>query len=69
MRYTDVTDAAYVDAGHTAIRCMVQFEAFPVPVPFLAMASDIEAHGRQLFGELVAGEHGPIADYTAPEHA
>lgn len=66
MEYETVTSAAWWNAEKTAIRCDVKFSYYPQPLPFLAMASDVEAHGRQIFAELVAGEHGSIADYVPP---
>ncbi|MEM5366695.1 hypothetical protein V4C53_11710 [Paraburkholderia azotifigens] len=69
MRCLDVKSSVYADADHTAIRCEVLFEGLPAPVPFLAMASDCEAHGAQLFVDLVAGKYGPIADFEPEEGA
>jgi len=32
-------------------------------LPFTADSTDVEAHGRQIFADLVAGKYGPIAEY------
>jgi hypothetical protein len=34
------------------------------PIPFAASASDVEAHGRDIFERAVAGEFGPISAYV-----
>lgn len=36
------------------------------PFPFTASAEDPMGFGAALFAELVAGKHGPIAEYVAP---
>ena len=35
-------------------------------LPFTASKNDVEAHGRQIFEDLVAGKYGAIAEYVAP---
>lgn len=56
----------YTDAGHTKVLLIVKFEGFPTAMPFLAVADDAEAHGRQLYANAIAGLYGPIAPYVAP---
>jgi len=35
-------------------------------MPFGAMATDVEEHGRLLYARVIAGEFGQIAPYVAP---
>jgi hypothetical protein len=35
-------------------------------LPFTASANDVEAHGRGIFADIVAGKYGPIAEYVPP---
>jgi hypothetical protein len=35
-------------------------------LPFTADQNDVEAHGRAIFADLIAGKYGPIGDYVAP---
>ena len=35
-------------------------------IPFGASPDDIEEHGRAIYAELIAGEHGAIEPYIAP---
>ena len=69
MRYSTVSNPIYADAGHTGIVCMVEFEGFDTPIPFLAMASDPMPHGQDIFNRLLAGEFGPIANYVPHSEA
>lgn len=64
--FAEVFAPAYADAGGAAIRCFVRIDAKSRAVPFLATATDTEAHGAELFAELVAGKHGPVAPYAPP---
>ena len=35
-------------------------------IPFTVNPDDVEAYGRQLYAEAVAGQFGPVAEYVAP---
>jgi hypothetical protein len=35
-------------------------------LPFTSAQNDVEAHGRAIFADLVAGVYGPIAEYVPP---
>jgi hypothetical protein len=61
----------WTNAEHLAIDCVVTIANCPYVNPheairFAAMANDPEPHGRKLWDELVAGKHGPIAEYLPP---
>ena len=67
MDYTSVTHPVYVSADGSGIACQVKFTRWLDAVPFLAMVSDPEAHGRQIFAELAAGKYGPIGPYVVSD--
>lgn len=60
MRYGAVTQLRWANMDHTAINAWVAFEGFAQPLPFTASATDVEAHGRDIYARAVAGEFGPI---------
>jgi hypothetical protein len=66
MEYTEVTNAVYADPDNKTISCLVQFDKFPNPLPFLAMKDDVEPHGNKIWNELKNGDHGEIAAYVVP---
>lgn len=64
---TSLTNPAWVNAEHTAIDCQITTSQFGDEVlPFTAAQNDVEAHGRAIFADLVAGVYGPIAEYVPP---
>jgi hypothetical protein len=64
-----ISNARWADEAQTEIACMATFPSNPnIPpdgIPFTAMASDPEAHGQQIFADLIAGVHGLIGPYVA----
>jgi hypothetical protein len=66
MIIESVTSPSWADAEHTLIVCTVKVGHFDEPVQFVASPNDIEAHGREIFADLVAGRYGEIAEYVAP---
>jgi hypothetical protein len=64
---TSVSTPRWANAEHTAIDCSITTSQFGDEVlPFTASPTDVEAHGRAIFTDLVAGVYGPIAEYVAP---
>ncbi len=62
-----VTNPRWVDAEHTRIDCEITTSQFPGELlPFTANPNDVEAHGREIFEDIVAGKYGPIAEYVPP---
>ena len=60
---TSVSNPVWVDADHTVIDCFITTSQFgEEKIPFTATADDVEAHGRAIFANLVAGKYGPIAE-------
>lgn len=66
MIYTQVTNLRYYNPEHTAIIMDVLFERWTQPVEFIAIPTDIEVHGVELYTRAVAGDFGPISDYVDP---
>lgn len=64
MKYTTVATPKWANPEHTAIECNVFFDKLGA-LPFTATASDVEAHGKDIFARAVAGDFGPIAAYPA----
>ncbi len=65
MDYTDVKNPVYATADKSRISCQVKFDHFSDYLQFNAMASDIEAHGQEIFSDLLAGKYGEIGAYVA----
>lgn len=68
MKFTieSVTDLKWLDNNHTAILCQVKFAEFENILPFCAMPTDVEEHGRFIFNQAVSGAYGPIINYVVP---
>jgi hypothetical protein len=57
----------YQNQNETAINLEVQFEEFgDTWLPFTAMSTDLEAHGRDIYARTINGEFGAIAPYIHP---
>lgn len=64
---TSLTNPIWANAEQTLIDCKITTSQFGDEVlPFTADANDVEAHGRAIFADLVAGAYGPIAAYVPP---
>lgn len=62
-----VSSPQWANSEHTAINCEITTSQFGDEVlPFTASQNDVEAHGRAIFANIVAGTYGPIAEYVAP---
>jgi hypothetical protein len=65
---TSVSNPRWVNAEHAAIDCEMTTSQFGDEVlPFTASQNDVEAHGRAIFADIVAGTYGPVAEYVAPQ--
>ncbi len=59
---TSVKNPRWVTEEKTLIDCIITSSQFgEEELPFTASPSDPEAHGRQIFDDLIAGKYGPIA--------
>jgi hypothetical protein len=64
---SSLTNPRWANAEHTEIDCEITTSQFGDEVlPFTAHGNDPEAHGREIFAAIVAGDYGPIAEYVAP---
>ncbi len=64
---TSLSNPRWSNAEHTRIDCQITTSQFGDEVlPFTADQNDVEAHGRAIFADLVAGIYGTIAEYVPP---
>jgi len=64
---TSLTNPVWANAEHTKIDCLITTSQFGAEVlPFTADQNDVEAHGRAIFADIVAGAYGAISEYIAP---
>ena len=64
---TSVANSRWANAEQTMIDCEITTSQFGDEVlPFTASANDVEAHGRGIFADLVAGVYGEISAYVPP---
>jgi hypothetical protein len=64
---TSLSSPRWANAEQTMIDCEITTSQFGDEVlPFTASQNDVEAHGRAIFTDIVAGNYGPIAEYVAP---
>lgn len=61
----EIKNPQWANAERTLIDVEIQHPVFGW-IPFTASPEDVEAHGRELFAMLAAGEGGPVADYVPP---
>ena len=61
---TSLVNPRWVNSEHTAIDCEITTSQLGDEVlPFTASKYDVEAHGRGIFEDIVAGKYGEIAEY------
>ena len=68
MKITNITNLTWANAEHTMINVALETDVFG-EIPFSASPDDVEAHGREIFADAVAGKFGVIAEYVAPPAA
>ena len=61
---TSVRDAKWSDESRKTIDCIVTTNLYKKEMPFTASPLDTEAHGRDLFARLKAGDFGEIDEPT-----
>lgn len=66
ISFTNVHSLRFASADNKSITMRVKFTHLPMEVDFLAMPTDIEAHGQELYQRALAGEFGPVAEYIVP---
>lgn len=64
---TSLKNPKWANSDKTRIDCVITTSQLGDEfLPFTASANDVEAHGRAIFADLVAGKYGPIAEYVEP---
>lgn len=62
---TSLINPRWVNAEQTIIDCEITTSQFGDEIlPFTADANDVEAHGRRIFADIVAGKYGEIGAYV-----
>lgn len=62
-----LTNPRWANEEQTMIDCEITTSQFGDEVlPFTASSNDVEAHGRAIFADIVAGKYGGIAEYVPP---
>lgn len=62
---TSLSNPVWADAEHTMIDCVITTSQFgDEQLPFTASPTDVEAHGRAIFADIVAGKYGAIGEYV-----
>lgn len=59
-------NCVWFNEEHTAINMIVKFVEMAEELPFLAMPTDPEQYGRDLFYNAEKGDYGTIAPYVPP---
>lgn len=66
---TSLANPCWANTENTAIDCEITTSQFGNELlPFTASQNDVEAHGRAIFADIVAGNYGPIAEYITPSN-
>ena len=67
MKLITAHSPVWANIEHTCIDLKVSFAELPdIDLPFTANPHDSEIHGRDIFNRAIAGEFGPIMEYTPP---
>lgn len=62
---TSLANPVWADAEHTSIVCQITTSQFGDEVlPFTASPADVEAHGREIFADIISGKYGDIAEFV-----
>ena len=56
----------YLTQDQSCIHITVKWFEFGEEMPFGAMVTDPEAHGRDLYNRIISGEFGDIGPYVPP---
>ena len=63
MQIKNVKTPQWANAEHTLIDVTLETDTYG-EIPFSASPDDVEAHGREIFADAVAGKFGPIGEYV-----
>jgi len=56
----------WCDAEHTGINVLIRWDGWDAELPFTATKDDPEAHGQQIYQNILAGVYGEIAEFVPP---
>ena len=65
MQIKNVKTPQWSNAEHTLLDVTLETDVFG-EIPFSASPDDVEAYGREIFADAVAGKFGVIAEYVPP---
>ena len=65
MQIKNVKTPQWSNAEHTLLDVTLETDTHG-EIPFSASPNDVEAYGREIFEDAVAGKFGTIAEYVAP---
>ena len=65
MQIKNVKTPQWANAEHTLLDVTLETDTYG-EIPFSASPDDVEAYGREIFEDAVAGKFGIIAEYVAP---
>ena len=65
MIILNVKTPSWANAEHTLLDVTLETDAYG-EIPFSASPDDVDAHGREIFADAVAGRFGAISEYVAP---
>jgi len=57
----------WCDAEHTGVNVLIRWDGWDAELPFTATKDDPEAHGQQIYQNILAGVYGEIAEFVPPE--
>ena len=63
MQIKNVKNPQWANAEHTLIDVTLETDTYG-EIPFSASPDDVEAHGREIFADAVAGKFGPIGEHV-----
>jgi hypothetical protein len=66
LTIVNVTNPQWANLENTLINVTVRFAEIDEDLPFTANPLDTEAHGREIFARVSAGEFGAINTYVSP---
>jgi hypothetical protein len=66
MKVESAHSPKWIDELHSGINLMVKFKEHQIEMPFTALPTDVEGHGRNLFDDAKNGKYGIVEEYSRP---
>ena len=67
MKLEYAKNPVWADADHTMIDLVIKWDTISQELPFTASPNDVEAHGRAIYHDAVAGRFGAVKDYQVKD--